>query len=120
MAMRYVAFDHEVDNFTYEIANAGELSMFLAQAFGVDARDVAKHIQTLATDGEVAQALRLRLATRRDRNSTMPFGRRLGWFAIARVCKPQIIVETGVHDGWAPRRCFERSSLMSAKGFLDD
>lgn len=33
------------------------------------------------------------------RNSTVGFGRRLGWYAFARVLKPRIVVETGVHHG---------------------
>jgi hypothetical protein len=76
-SLRSLLFDHELDNFTYQIANPAEL----------------------AQDREVARAIGSRLARRTDRNRSMPFGRRLGWYAIARLRRPGLIVETGVHDG---------------------
>ena len=33
------------------------------------------------------------------RDSTVGFGRRLGWYALVRILKPKIVVETGVSDG---------------------
>jgi hypothetical protein len=33
------------------------------------------------------------------RNLRSPFGRRLGWYAIVRATKPQVVVETGVERG---------------------
>ena len=34
-----------------------------------------------------------------NQSAAMPFGRRLGWYAIARATKPKVIVETGVERG---------------------
>ncbi len=98
-SLRYLLFDRELDNFTYPVANLAELSTFLAETLDVDRATVQGHIRELLTDEDLARALRARLAGRSDRNRSMPFGRRLGWYAIARIRRPRLIVETGVHDG---------------------
>ena len=61
--------------------------------------------------------IRLRLATRSDRNRSMPFGRRLGWYAIARIRRPRLIVETGVHDGLGSTALLRALERNAADGF---
>jgi hypothetical protein len=116
-ALRYLMFDHELDNFTYEIANSAELSAFIADVLGADAALVTRYIHELAHDGELARALGSSLATRPDRNRSMPFGRRLGWFAIARVRRPRLIVETGVHDGLGSTTLLRAIQRNEAEGY---
>jgi predicted O-methyltransferase YrrM len=51
----------------------------------------------------------------------MPYGRRLGWYAIARATKPRTIVETGVHDGLGSTvllRALERNAAEGRPGSL--
>ena len=98
-SLRYLLFDRELDNFTYPIANLAELSAFLAVALGIDRATVQSYMRELQADEALAQALRTRLVGRPDRNRSMPFGRRLGWYAAARIRRPRLIIETGVHDG---------------------
>ena len=50
-----------------------------------------------------------------------PFGKRLGWHAIARTLKPKLIVETGVDDGLGSLvllRALERNAKEDAPGQL--
>jgi Methyltransferase domain len=98
-AVHYVLFDREMTNFTYEIANLGELAAVLGRAFDVPPADIESLVDELASDTDLSTELEMRLASRQDRNRRMPFGRRLGWYTIVRVCKPRLVVETGVHDG---------------------
>ncbi len=94
-----MALGRELDNFTYEIANEAELARFLDVAVGIAAADAARYIAELQGDSQLRGAIEATLRGRSDRNRTMPYGRRLGWYAIVRARKPKLVVETGVHDG---------------------
>jgi hypothetical protein len=51
----------------------------------------------------------------------MPYGRRLGWYAIVRARKPHLVVETGVHDGLGSTvllRALERNAEDGYEGSL--
>lgn len=120
-ALRYLMFDRELDNFTYPIANTAALADFIADAFATDPITVRRYIDELAGDAELAREIGARLAARRDRNRSMPFGRRLGWYAIARLRRPELIVETGVHDGLgstALLRALQRNDAEASPGTL--
>ena len=98
-SLRYLLFDREHDNFTYDISNHDELSSFLAQALGVPAPQALEYILELEQDDGFRRTLEDKLRSRPDRNRHARYGRRLGWYAAARIGKPGLIVETGVHDG---------------------
>ena len=98
-ALRYALFDPELANFTYELGNQEELAAFVADAFDTTPAQVECFFRETADDPELNEMLQERLRHRRDRKRTPLFGRRLGWYAIARVVKPSVIVETGIHDG---------------------
>jgi len=120
-AIRYVLFDRELTNFTYDIANLSELAATLGSALDVPPASIASFIDELASDSQVSAELATRLASRRDRNRRMPFGRRLGWYAIVRVRKPKLVVETGIHDGLgstAILQALHRNALEGIDGRL--
>lgn len=98
-AIRYMLFGREIDNFTYEISNEGELARFLNETAGIPTAEAARYIAEIQGDSELRDAIEAKLRGRKDRNATMPYGRRLGWYAIVRARKPKLVVETGVHDG---------------------
>jgi Methyltransferase domain len=97
--LRYVFFDPELANFTYELANRDELAAFIANTFDLAPKQVEQYFREADEDPELDEGLRKRLSQRRDRKSVPLFGRRLGWYALARILKPRVIVETGIHDG---------------------
>jgi predicted O-methyltransferase YrrM len=99
LAVKYLLFDREIDNFTYDISNRVELAAFLAKTLARDEKQMRAYIDELDNDGELRRAIEKALAGRRGRNRTMPYGRRLGWYAAVRASKPRLAVETGVHDG---------------------
>lgn len=88
----------EVHNFTYDLTPLS--LMYLADtigaALGRPAPEVERYIQEAIADTDInRRALALTPGVRVQ----CPFGRRLGWYAIARILKPRVIVETGVDRG---------------------
>ena len=120
-ALRYLLTDPELDNFTYRISNAGELSTFLADALHADRTVIASYLRELDADRVLRRQLERRLARRVDRRRSMPYGRRLGWYAIVRHLKPSLLVETGIHDGLGSSvllRAIERNAAEGVDGRL--
>jgi hypothetical protein len=118
---RYLAVGAEIDNFTYELANEAELPTFIARLFGIEERAAAQLVAEARNDALLAT--RLADATRRRwwAKSSPPFGRRLGWYAIVRLVKPQLVVETGIHDGLGSLiliRALERNAEEGSEGRL--
>jgi hypothetical protein len=99
LATKYLVIDPEIDNFTYDLANEDELVQFLADALQRDLREIADYAAEIQSDPELNGLLRRRLRRRLDRKHKPHFGRRVGWYVIARTLKPSLIVETGIHDG---------------------
>jgi hypothetical protein len=93
--LRYLLADPELNNFTYDIANRGALRQWLDSNVQVGTgRFVDELDQDLELRGELARLLRWRPDAKLQH-----FGRRLGWYALVRVRKPQLVVETGIHNG---------------------
>jgi predicted O-methyltransferase YrrM len=120
LSIRYLLFDRELDNFTYRISNTGALATFLADVLGTEPETVRGFLDELAGDRELTAELRKNLAARPDRNRAMPFGRRLGWYAIVRIRRPRLIVETGVHDGLGSTALLRALQRNEAEGYPGD
>lgn len=118
--LSYVLTDPELDNYSYELGNVGEIGSWLEQLFGVE--DGA----ALIAEGEANNELRSRIATasakRRWSMKQRPgLGRRLGWYAIVRHVKPRRVIETGTHDGLGSLvllAALERNAAEGADGSL--
>lgn len=98
-ALRYALRGRETSNFTYHIANADELADFVAHGLSHDLGHVRALFDEIESDREFLAALGARLRGRRDRNRAPLIGRRIAWYAVARIIAPEIAVETGTHDG---------------------
>lgn len=94
----------EDTNYTYDLTEdniqylAGTLALVLDQEYAV----IWKYLEEVRTDqylqNHVAQTVRKSpLGRFADRKAL--FGRRLGWYVVARAIKPRIVVETGVDKG---------------------
>lgn len=55
--IRYLLFDREVDNFTYDITNRDELAAFLAGVLDRDVGLMRHYIDELDTDQELREAV---------------------------------------------------------------
>ena len=102
-ALRYLAIDPELDNFTYDIANREELVRTLAEVLQVDRDVVERYVAEADADPGLTRPTRGRPALWLRHKREIHPGRRLGWYVAARVLKPELIVETGIHDGLGSR-----------------
>jgi hypothetical protein len=98
--VRYVLLDPEPDNFTYEIGNETELGAWVDFICGCGLQRARELIAEPHTDAVLSTRLHTATAAHRLWSKPAPpFGKRRGWYALARVLGPELIVETGVHDG---------------------
>ena len=95
----------ETHNFTYDLTD--DSLLYLAEMIAVAtlkrASEIEGYISEAIGDKELRQHFDRLMAMHDGQktppNTTSPFGRRLGWYAVARALKPKIIVETGVERG---------------------
>jgi predicted O-methyltransferase YrrM len=95
---------HEDTNFTYEVTdlNLAYCASALEIISGVSQTKIEAYFQELLTDQEIQDHVRNLLRANpsiqnADERST--FGRRVVWYALARILRPRTIVETGVDKG---------------------
>jgi hypothetical protein len=94
----------ETHNFTYDLTerNVRYLAETIAVVTGSRPQETVGYIEEAIGDAALNQRFQTAMRTMGDqplRNLRSPFGRRLGWYAIARATKPKIVVETGVERG---------------------
>jgi len=122
LAAKYLLIDPELDNFTYDLSNQDELVRFLAESLHRDRDEIANYATEVANDLAFQRLVRKRLQTRRwDRKQRPHFGRRIGWYVVARALAPHVIVETGIHDGLGSvllLRALERNTAEGRTGRL--
>jgi len=92
---RYVLLDPELDNFTYDLDNEHELVSVLSTALARTEEEIASYFAEAHDDAALHQLPRRPLSQK----TTPQYARRLGWYAIARALKPEVVVETGIHSG---------------------
>jgi predicted O-methyltransferase YrrM len=94
----------EDTNFTYDLTeqNKAYLAHMIAVVTRIEYSQVLEYIAEVQSD-EILKATILTAiknsTEKRFTDRAVRFGRRLGWYAFARVIKPEIIIETGVDKG---------------------
>jgi hypothetical protein len=96
----YVFAGAEPDNFTYELGNQAELVAWVARVADCAESRVSALFAEAETDPVLSERRRTATAahwwwTKRS----PPFGKRLAWYALTRLRRPALVIETGVHDG---------------------
>jgi predicted O-methyltransferase YrrM len=100
----WLLHSRETTNFTYDITerNFEDLKDFVALVTGFPRADVARFLEEPLHD----EALRSHIqeatsrSRLRSRSDLIPkFGRRLAWYAMVRLLRPKVVVETGVEKG---------------------
>src|SRR3546814_8812473 len=96
--------DLETSNYSYELT--GLSKQHIAHAVAVATATPVDKIQAyfceLENDEDLRRAITSTVRASRHRHLTaeiMPYGRRLGWYAVVRATKPRVVVETGVDKG---------------------
>jgi predicted O-methyltransferase YrrM len=95
---RWAHHSRENDNFTFELTeqNLDYLAATISTVTGAALETIRSYLREPKAD--LDDYLRVKAAGLPIDHPT-EFGRRLGWYAIARAMKPRVIVETGVHQG---------------------
>ncbi len=103
-SLKWLVHSKEHTNFTYDLTplNREHLAWFVSEVTGGDVQDARAAITEITSDGEFYQ--RLRATTLNSARSGLAdpqarLGRRLGWYAIVRLTRPQVVVETGTDKG---------------------
>ncbi len=94
----------EYTNYTYDLTDRSltYMTFALAAALGKDYDTIRGFIQELQDDtalkDHIVQQTRLS-PHRKFADTEVRFARRLGWYAVVRVIKPKLVIETGVDKG---------------------
>lgn len=92
----------EYTNYTYDLEprNKRHLAAFVAHVVGRPYSEVLGYIQEIEDDTDLKGTIAEGVSKEgRGANAEMPYGRRLGWYALVRALKPRFVVETGVDKG---------------------
>jgi predicted O-methyltransferase YrrM len=101
---RWLVVSREYTNFTYDLTpvNKEHLAWFVSAISATPVDQVRGFIEEISTDLALRKVLRDAL----ERSAGLSgidlearFGRRIGWYAFVRACKPRLVVETGVDQG---------------------
>jgi hypothetical protein len=94
----------ESSNFTYDLTprNEAHMAEALAIVTGQPAAGLARYIAEIHDDQQLKRTVSARaeaLGRHSGIDATARFGRRVGWYALARALKPRVVIETGVEKG---------------------
>lgn len=98
-ALRYILTDPELDTFSYELANPGELAEALTGITGLPAADIARFFHEARSDAVLADRIRRGSRWNLGVKQRPPIGRHLAAYAIARARQPATVAEIGVRFG---------------------
>jgi predicted O-methyltransferase YrrM len=100
----WIFSSREVTNFTYDLTplNMSYLAAAVATATGHALDEIERYVSEPIGDRELVEHVRRETAASAHRyaaDDRPRFGRRLGWYAVVRALKPEVVVETGVDKG---------------------
>ncbi|MGZ8216732.1 class I SAM-dependent methyltransferase [Methylomagnum sp.] len=103
-SLKWLVSSSETTNLTYDLSdlNKRHLAAMLAVVTGQPQASLLAYIQELENDSALAAHIRERTLASPDRSVADPtprYGRRLGWYALVRATKPNVVVETGIDKG---------------------
>jgi len=101
---RWAFSSKEHYNHTYHLTelNKTYLASYIAVVTGHPVGEVEKYFRELEGDEKLRATLQQQALSSPDRHNSdvePRYGRRLGWYALTRVTKPRVLVETGVDRG---------------------
>ena len=101
---RWVFTSREFTNYTYDLTVYSRrcLAAFVASITGASTEEAERYINELQDDEELRSHIRTEIASSPWSRVADPeplYARRAGWYAVARLTKPRVVVETGVDKG---------------------
>ncbi len=103
-ALRWLVSSKETTNFTYDLTsiNRSHLVAMLSHVTGTSPARIESYFGELETDRELARhvAETTRSSASSFKSDSIPrYHKRLGWYALTRILKPRLVIETGVDKG---------------------
>jgi predicted O-methyltransferase YrrM len=100
----WVFTSREFANYSYALTpmNREQLAWFVSAITSASVAEVESYFAELEADGDLRTHIDAKLRAagrRREFDSQISYGRRLGWYAFARILRPEVIVETGTEKG---------------------
>lgn len=98
----WIQKDTEEANFYYQLSdrNKNHLAHLLANVTGHPREEILKYFDELESDEELRAHIEKAVkAAGYGNDIRVNYGRRLGWYAVARITKPRVIIETGIDHG---------------------
>jgi hypothetical protein len=120
-AARWLLRSRELSNFTYELRNEDAIPPLLEGVLGGPAESYAAYLDELRGDRELIDDLRERLAASPRRDSEPRLGKRRLLYCVVRAERPELIAESGLHDGLGAAvllRALERNEREGSPGRL--
>jgi predicted O-methyltransferase YrrM len=102
MIEQWIRQDKENSNFYYDLTdlNKQQLAHFVAAIAETTFEKARGYIEELLQDKELLMHLQTGVsASYPQKEIEVAYGRRLGWYAVARAQKPKVLIETGVDHG---------------------
>lgn len=94
----------EISNYTYDLTedNKRYLAALISDITGVKFDQVMMYVREVEEDDELRKHISAGIANSElsfMADKTVRYGRRIGWYVVVRILKPQVVVETGVDKG---------------------
>jgi hypothetical protein len=118
---RFVWRSKEITNFTYAIRNKEAAKSFLSSTGLWPESAIARTMAELDDDETLRTELAANYSRRQDREPRVQVGRRVVWYAVARLLKPRLIIETGTADGLGTAllaRALQRNGTEGSPGIV--
>lgn len=114
-AVKWLFSSRETTNITYELTTINDeyLAALISDITGCPYREVLGYFAELAGDVALQSHISRQVALSEwavMADSTARFGRRKGWYALVRIVKPAVVIETGVDKGLGA--CLITSALL--------
>lgn len=102
--LKWLIHSNETTNYTYEITRLNKiyLANFIASNFKIDIREVIKYLKEVEGDTKLKKHIKRSHKESSKKNMSdkkAKYARRIGWYAMIRIIKPKVVVETGVDKG---------------------
>jgi hypothetical protein len=102
--IKWMFNSNENTNYTYDLdeQNLNELYKLLEHIFDVDFIKIKSFSEELLKNDTLKKYLKSKIESSNFKNfadNDIKYSRRLGWYIIARIIKPKLIIETGVDKG---------------------
>ena len=115
MVTQWLALSNECSNFTYDLTslNSEYLASFLAVITGAEVEQVKSYFSEIINDQQLKQHIRKITEEGDERyisDLEAKYGRRMGWYALVRILKPKVVIETGIDKGLGA--CVIAAALM--------